>query len=136
MYRNPETLTTFFSSGTKHLLNFLSLVFRHEERETQFLLCWPFPLTQQMRGASRRPQTEFASSRFKSQLASPSFGPQLTAFFQNHQESQPIASGHDATHTPVPFSICFFFLSWHLWLSHPPRTSVNTCAQCVYLHVH
>ena len=27
------------------------------------------------------------------------------------------------------------FLLWHLWLSHPPCANVNTCAQCVYLHV-
>ena len=71
-----ETLTIFFSSGTKRLLTFfLLLVFRLEERETQFLLCWLFlhrpsvnspaelsaqsqnlnSLTQQTRGASRRP---------------------------------------------------------------------------------
>ena len=52
------------------------------ERETQFLLYWPFHLTKQKRGASRRPQTGLASSSFKSQPASPSFGSQLIAFFK------------------------------------------------------
>ena len=79
MHGNPEireTLTPFFSSGTKLLLPSWLLGFRHEERETQFLLCWLFlhrpsvnspvelsaqnqnlnSLTQQTRGASRRPQ--------------------------------------------------------------------------------
>ena len=55
-------------------------VFRHEERGTQFLLCWPFHLTQQKRDASRRPQTGLASPSFKSQLASPRLESQLTAF--------------------------------------------------------
>ena len=47
MHRNPETLTTLGSSGTKLLLSSWLLGFRHEEREIQFLLCWLFHLTQQ-----------------------------------------------------------------------------------------
>ena len=101
MHRNPETgetLTTFFSSGTKRLLLFFRLlVFWHEERETQFLLCWLFlhrpsvnspaelsaqnqnlnSLTQQTRGASRRPQLDW-----------PCPSPNLNyCFFKNHQKS-------------------------------------------------
>ena len=53
-------------------------------------------------------------------------------FFQNTQESQPIASGHDVIHIPGHISNPGFLL-WHLWLSHPPRASVNTCTQCVHL---
>ena len=54
-------------------------------------------------------------------------------FFKNHQNSQPLAFGHDVIHTPV---ISYLgFLLWHLWLSHPPRASVN-CTQRVHLHVH
>ena len=37
-----ETLTTLRCSGTKRLLTSWLLIFRHEERETQFLLCWLF----------------------------------------------------------------------------------------------
>ena len=42
------------------------------------------------------------------------------------------ASGQDVIHVlgPIPD---LGFLLWHLWLSHPPRTRVNTCAQCVHL---
>ena len=39
----------------KMFINFLTLVFRHEERETQFLLCWLYYLTQQLCCASRSP---------------------------------------------------------------------------------
>ena len=109
------------------------------ERDTQFLLCWLFHLTQQTRGASRSPtglasprlKNQLASPRFKSQLVSPSVESQLTAFLKNHQNSQPLASGHSH-----PSHISYLgFLLWHLWLSHPPRASVN-CTQCVHLHVH
>ena len=55
------------------------------------------------------PLTRLASSSFKSQLASPRDKSQLTAFFQNHQEPQPIASGHDVIRTPVSFSLWGFY---------------------------
>ena len=42
------------------------------------------------------------------------------------QNPQPIASGHDVIYIPSPISSPGFLL-WHLWLSHPPRASVN-CA--------
>ena len=55
---------------------------------------------------------------------------QLTAFFQIPQILS--ASGHDVIHVPGHISYLGFLL-WHLWLSHPPRAHVNTCAQCVHL---
>ena len=43
MQRNHKTLMTFFCSGTKRLLIFLTFSFSTRgERETQFLLCWLF----------------------------------------------------------------------------------------------
>ena len=48
-----ETLTTLCCSGTKRLL---TSWLRHEERETQCLLCWLYYLAQQTRCASRSPQ--------------------------------------------------------------------------------
>ena len=102
------------------------------EREAQFLLCWPFHLTQRTRGACRRPQTGLTSSSFKSQLASSSFGSQLTAFFQNRQESQPIPSGHNVIRTPVTFPIWGFY--YDIWDYHilrarawTPALNVCTC---------
>ena len=68
----------------------------------------------------------------KHQLASSKYKSQLTAFIQNHQESQPIASGHDVIHIPSVISYLGFLL-WHLWLSHPPRARMNTCVNvCTY----
>ncbi len=65
-------------------------------------------------------------------LARPRVKSQLTAFSKS-PNSQPIASRHNVIHTPVTFPT-WVFLLWHLWLSHPSRTSVN-CTQCVHLHV-
>ena len=134
MHRNPEireTLTTFFSSGTKLLLLSWLLGFRLEERETQFLLCWLFHLTQQ-RAAHPVAHNWTGLAQLKDPLASSRFKSQLTPFFlkitQNHQS---IASGHDIIHIPITFPILVFLL-WHLWLSHPPCASVNTCTQCVH----
>ena len=133
MHRNPEireTLTTLGCSGTKLLLPSWLLGFQHEERETQFLLCWLFHLIPQ-RVVHLIDPNGLASPRFENQLASPRSESQLTAFFSKiTQNAQPIASRHDYIH--IPRLICYpGFLLWHLWLSHPPRASVNTCAQCV-----
>ena len=114
-------------------IDFLSLVFRHDEWEIQFLLCWPFHLTQQTFGASRRPQTGLAASSFKSQLTSPSFGSQLTAFFQNHQESQSIASGHDVIRTPVYF-LSGVFIMTSVSVTSSVRQREHLCSMCVPAH--
>ena len=55
-----EALTTFFSSGTKRLLIFFFTFTFSIRREKRFLLCWPFHLTQQTRGESRRPQLDWS----------------------------------------------------------------------------
>ena len=113
-------------------------VFRHEERETQFLSMLTVrtssaldSLTQQTRSTFRRPPTGLASASSENQLASSKSKSQLTAFFK-FQNPQAVASGHEVIHIPSPiFSLGF--LLWHLWLSHPPRVRVNTCTQCVHL---
>ena len=137
-----ETLTTFFSSGTKRLLTyFWLLVFRHEERDNFYYAdCFNIVLqsTPQLNSQPRvRISTHWPNKRAvhpvdHTGLASPRSESQLSAFFKNHQNSQPLASGHDVNHTPVTFTI-WGFLLWHLWLSHPPRTSVNR-TQCVHVH--
>ena len=124
---------------------FWLLVFRHEERDTQFLLSWLF----QHRSSVNSPAELSALSQNLNSLTQQTRAhpvdydctglakakkSQLTAFFKNHQNSQPLASGHDVITNPVSFPI-WGFLLWYLWLSHPPRASVN-CTQCVHLHVH
>ena len=110
MHRNPETLTTLGSSGTRHLLPSWLLGFQREERDTQLLLCWLFHLTPP-RAAHLVDPTGLASPRSKkstrfaqvqilthlpnkrartqqSQLDSSRFKSQLTAFFfKNHPKS-------------------------------------------------
>ena len=116
----------------KLLFTFLSLRFfdMRRERETHnFFLCWLFHLTPPRAAHfvdpnwSRRGET-------KNRLPSSRLESQLLLFFQIPQILS--ASGHDIIHVPGPISFLRFLL-WHLWLSHPLRTRVNTCAQCVHL---
>ena len=105
-------------------------VFRHEEKETQFL--------QLTRGTFRRPQlvsprrdeksTTFLKTRISTLVRSLNLN--YLFFFSNFKILS--ASGHDVIHVPDYISYLSFLL-WHLWLSHPPRTRVNTCTQCVHL---
>ena len=144
MHRNPAKYWRLSLFRYETFITFLTfwLSTREErERQTQFLLCWLFVQRQLSTHwpykRARIPQqtTGLASPRFESQLASSSLKSQLTAFFQNTPESKPIASEHDVIHIPSPISYPGFLL-WHLWLSHPPSSSVNTCAQCVPLPMH
>ena len=130
MHAESRNTDDFLFFRYETFINFFwLLVFRHEERKTQFLLCWLFllrssvnspaelsaqsqnlnSLAQQTRASSRRPQTGMASPRFEYQLASLRDRSQLTAFFKNQQNSHPLASGHDVILTPVSFSISGFY---------------------------
>ena len=121
--------------------------FRHEERETQFLTMLTFPsdpLLQTTGLASANSENRLVSSKPKSQLSQQTRGTfrrplpssklesQLTRSEFKSQNPQLVASGHDVIHVPDPISYLGFLL-WHLWLSHPPRTRVKTCTQCVHL---
>ena len=98
-------------------INFLTLVFRHEERKTQFLLCWLYYLTQQTRCASRSPLFDWP-------------GPEsdLNIFFKITKFSAHRFRAWRHSH-PSPISYLGFLL-WHLWLSYPLRawTLLNVCA--------
>ena len=97
-----DKYTTLGSSGTKLLLPSWLLGFCHEERETQFLLCWLFHLTPP-RAVHLVDPTDLARPRrgSKNQLTSSSFKSQLTAFYSKiTQNPQPIASGYDIIHIP------------------------------------
>ena len=97
------------------------------ERDIIFLLCWPFHLTQQTRGASHRPQTGLASSSFKSQLASPNFGSQLTAFFEN-----PIPSLQCMTSfTPQSYFLSGLFIMTSVIVTSSPREREHLRSMCV-----
>ena len=140
MHSNPETLTTFFSSGTKHSLTFfLLLVFWHEERETQFLLCWLFHLTKQTCCTSRRPQTGLTLSRFKSQLASPkpknqlassSVRSQLIAFFQNTKNPSPSLLGM-MSFTPQSYFLSGVLIMTSVIVTSSARVCEHLRSMCV-----
>ena len=90
MHRNPETLTTFFSSGTKLLLPSWLLGFSTRgERDIIFtMLTVPSDPTTRIHPVVYN-WTGLASPRPKNQLASFSFKSQLIAFFKNHPKSLP-----------------------------------------------
>ena len=106
------------------------------EREPQFLLCWLFHLTRQRAAypldpnglASPSSENQLAPSKFKSQLfwtARPGVRITTAFFFQNTQESQPIASRQTSFKSPVSFSIRVFY--YNIYDCHIlPRASVNT----------
>ena len=98
-----------------------------------FFLCWLFHLIPPPRAAPPPQTTGLASAGSENRLASSKPKSQLTAFFSNPKILS--ASGYDVIHVPSPISSLGFLL-WHLWLSHPPRTRVNTCTQCVHLLTH
>ena len=138
MHRNPEireTLTTLGSSGTKLLLPSWLLGFstRGERERISTMLTVPSEPT--IHGASRRSNWPgLAEAQKSTRLAQVRIS--TNCFFSKiTQNPQPIASRHDVIHIPSPIS-CSGFLLWHLWLSHPPRVSMNTCAKCVPLPVH
>ena len=66
--RNTRNTDDSLGSGTQLLLPSWLLRIWHEERETQFLLCWLFHLTQQPRVRTPQQTTRLASSRLKSQF--------------------------------------------------------------------
>ena len=119
IYRCREIRNTDDSPLFKYetFIYFLTLLFRHEERETQFLQCWLF---------LHRPQSTPPGGLARPRVKSP-----LTAFFKNPQILSPSLPGMTSF---TPQSIAHLgFLLWHLWLSYPLCASVN-CTQCVHLH--
>ena len=94
-------------------INFSTLVFRHEERETQFLLCWLF-----LHRPQSTPQPDWPAP--ESNLNS--------LFFKITKFSAHRFRAWRHSH-PSPIFLSGFFL-WHLWLSYPLRAIVN-CTQWV-----
>ena len=116
IYRCREIRNTddspLFRYGT--FINFLTLVFRHEERETQFLLYWLF---------LHRPQSPLTSWTVPAQSEI-----STNVFFKVIKFSANRFRAWRHSH-PSPIYYVGFFL-WHLWLSYLLCASVN-CTQCV-----
>ena len=129
-------------------IDFLSLVFRHEERERErerdtifTILTVPTSsfsqlpswtarpnlnsLTQQMRGTSHRPNWTHPGPNLN--LLHPASDLNKLLFFKITKNPSPSLPVWCHSHPSPIFHLGF--LLWHLWLSHPPRTSVCTCTK-------
>ena len=130
--KSTKHLRLSFGSGKKFFYNLFEFkFFRHEGREIQFLSMLNFPSdpnhvspppqTTGLASASLRKSTYFVQS----QISNNCF------FFQIPKSSALL--GMTSFTSPVLLSIWVFYCFYHLWLSHPPRTHVNTWTQCVHL---
>ena len=143
LHRNPETLTTFFGSGTKRLLPSWLLVFRHEERETHTIftmLTVPTSSFSQLPSWTLGPESKsqltdpthpvthkLDSPRFETRLAQRQIS--TDCFFQKSPKF-PAHRFRVWRHLHPSLISYLGFLLWLwllLWLSHPPRASVNAC---------
>ena len=113
-------------------INFLTIVFRHEERETHFLICWLYYLTQQTHPVA--PKISVGRDLQSSIVSTPSWtGPAQSQISTNVFFKITKFSAHRfrAWRHSHPSRISYLgFLLWHLWLSYPLCVSGN-CAQCV-----
>ena len=136
--RNPDESPLF---RYETFINFLTLVFRHEERDTIFTMLSvlsdptnalriPLPPRSQSVEICRTPWSDFnfveadkpsvsyiVHSQPPAGLALPRVESQLTSFSKS-PNSQLIASGHDVIHTPVTFPILRFYYGicdWHIF---------------------
>ena len=129
--RNPKNTKhlplSFFDSGTKLFITFLSLRFSTwEERDTISFYAdfsiWPHHV--------QHPAANYWSDLSELRKSSCFVQAQIsTNFLSNSKNPQPIASGDDVIHVPGPI-LYLGFLSWHLWLSHPPRAREHTHSVC------
>ena len=79
------------------------------------------------------PQTTgLASASSENRLSCTEFKSQLTVVFFFSNSKILSASRHDVIHVPSRISYLGCLL-WYLWLTHPPRTRVNTCTQFEHL---
>ena len=127
IYRNPKNTKLVQVRNFYYLFEFK--VFRHEERETQFLSMLSFlsehhhmrhPHRKLLVWPRRAPKID--SLVLASNL--------IDCFFQIAKILS--ASGHDVIHVPGHFPIWGFYCDISDFHIHPP-TRVKTCAQCVHL---
>ena len=122
IYRSREIRNTGDSPLFRYetFINFLTLVFPREERETHNsynadCTIWP----------NKRTAHHVAPP---AGLARPRVGSQLKSFSKSPTSS--VHRFHAWRHSHRSHISYLGFLLWHLWLSYPLRTSVN-CTQCV-----
>ena len=130
--RKTRNTDDSLGSGTKLLLPSLSLGFSTRgERETQFFYA---DCSSVLSSQLTDPTNARAHSAVHTALASPrseksaQFKSQLLLLFEITKNPRPSLLGMTSFTSPG-----LGFLSWHLWLSHPPCVRVNTCVNvCTY----
>ena len=138
--KNTRNTDDSFGSGTKLLLPSWLLSFQHEERETQFLLCWLFHLTQQCAGipkstglASPSPKINPlrpASDHNSSGLPGSESESQLTAFFKIPKNPSPSFPGMTSFTSTVLFPIQGFYYDicdCHILPTQAWTPALNVC---------
>ena len=125
-----ETLTTLLVRVQNIYLLLDFEVFRHRERDTQFLLCWLFHLTQQ-RTAHHVDPTGLASPRLEKSTRFIQLQISTHCFFSKiSQNSQPITSGHNVIHIPSSFPIQGFYYDicdCHILPAQAWTPALNVC---------
>ena len=118
--KTRETLTTLLVQVRNfyYLLDFKVFDTRRERHNFYYA---DFHLAQKTRARTPQQTTGLASLRLESQLASSMSKSQLTAFIQNHKESQPIASGHDVIHIPISYFLSGVFIVLSVNVISSPR---------------
>ena len=123
IYRNSKKRNWFRYESFIHLFEFKGFS-TWGERDTIFL-CWLLLhrqlSTQPTRGA-RSAQIRLASPSSESRLSRSEAGTQLRFFSNLGPRFRCISSL-----TSPSLNIYLRFLFWHLWMTHPLRTRVNTC---------
>ena len=131
---NPNYTTFTKLLQVRNFITFELKVIRHVERETQSFSADYFYICPKPRAAPHLQTTGLASVSPESQ---PSLRTQEvnSLLFLKFQKSSAHASGTWRHSSPlVPFLSGVLF--WHLWMTHPPRARVNTCAQLTHALTH
>ena len=113
------------------------LVFRHEEIETQFLQCWWFlhrlsvnslvELSVQSQNLNSLTQQTHAYPIDHNWTSLAQVRISTHCFFFKKSPKFPAQRFWTWRHSYPGYISYLEFLLWYLWLSHPPRVSVNTC---------
>ena len=123
IYRNPKTRNRFRYENFIHLFEFKGFS-TWGERDKIFLcrLLLHRQLSNQLTRGARSAQSRLASPSSESQPSFSEAETQLCFFSNLSQRFQCVTSPKYPGHN---FNLGFLF--WHLWMTHPLRTRMNTC---------
>ena len=134
-HRNLKNIRNTDDSRYETFITFLTFRFSTRGEGDTIITMLTVPSNPTTCGASRRPNwTDVAQVQKSTRFVQLQISTHCFFFQKSPKTLSPSLPGMTSFTFPVISSLGF--LLWHLWLSHPPRVSVNTCAQCVPLPVH